>query len=658
MTDDAAILWQPSAGQIEQARLSAFIDLVRTKHPNIASFDDLYRFSIDEMGAFWSAVWDFAGLVGDKGAGPFLVESARMQDAQWFPGASLNIAENLLGRDSDELAIIAHVESGARRTLTRTEYRAETFRCIAALRSVGVQPGDRVAGWLPHVPETVIAATAALGIGAAWSTCSTDLATPAVVDRLSRIQPSVLFVADAVTYRGQSRSLVGPAIEIARQVPSIRAIVVVTAGGEAALPDTDSRLRSWQDFVGGHAPTPTPLPRFPFDHPSYVLFTSGTSGPPKCIVHRTGGVLLKHAVDHLLHSDLRPGDRFLRATSTGWVTWNYQVSVLAFGGTIVLYDGHPFSPKSSRLLDILAEDRVTHWGTSPDVLVRWARDSLHPKSSHDLSALRYISAGGSLLSRSSYRYVYDAIKDDVHLSSPSGGTELLSVFSGGNPTGPCVEGEIQTRGLGMKVEIFDGDGNSIVGAPGELVCTGPFPTMPLGFWGEDKTRYEEQYFSRYANVWRHGDRAEITPRGGVKMLGRSDATLNIHGVRIGIAEIYTQLGSFAEISAAAVIEHPMPAGGSTMVLFVCLRPGTALGAELVETIRHRLRTNCSPRHVPEFIIEAPDLPRTVVGKVSELAIKAALAGREPEMAGSLANPKSLEFFRVLTITPGRETVTR
>lgn len=642
----ARVLWRPTQRQVDDSRTVGFLTYL-AEHAGVRlnDFAELYEYSIERMGDFWAHLWDFAGLVGDKGQGPYLLNPEPMQDAVWFPDARINLAENLLGQDGDEPAIIGYLEDGRRTELSRTRYRHESFRCMAALANLGVTAGDRVAGYLPNTAETVVAATATLGLGAVWASCSTDLAAPAVAQRLSRVQPSVLLVADTVQHRGQRRSFLEDACVIADQVPSIRRIVVVGYDASSRLP-ADPRMVTWQSWLAPHPGAPRHLERVEFDHPSYILFTSGTSGPAKCIVHRTGGVLLKHASDYVLHSDFRPGDSMFRATSTGWVTWNYQVSALAFGGCLVLYDGHPFHPGPERLLDILAEERITHWGTSPHVLERWAREGLAPCRTHDLSALRYVSAGGSLLTPQMYRYVYSNIKRDLHLVSPSGGTEILSVFSGGNPIGPCVEGEIQSRGLGMKVEVYDDDGNPVVDEPGELVCSGPFPTMPLGFWGEPRARFEEEYFSTYPGVWKHNDRARVTPRGGVQMLGRSDATLNVNGVRIGVAEVYEQLRTIEQVESSAAIEVPT-ATGSIMVLFVSLRRGTPWEPGLEQMIRERLRRNCSPRHVPHAILRVPDLPRTPNGKISERVIKAVVSDPHAQPSDVLVNPDSVDFFRHL-----------
>lgn len=643
------VLWRPDGGQLRDALLTRFIGYLNVASiAAVSGYDDLHEFSLAEPSAFWSAVWDFADIRGTQGNGPPFVRPAdRMHETEWFPGSRVNLAENLLARISTGPALIAHGEEGHRRTLTGDELASEVYRCMAALEGEGVGPGDRVAGYLPNIPEAVVAAIAAVGLGATWSVCSPDQSPPAVREKLRRLDPKVVFVTAETIYAGRRRSLVDGCLAIARELPGLERLVS-TPGPCVSGPGIPSA--SWMDWLPSSAPTPDEWTRFPYRQPAYVVFTSGTTGVPKGVVHGAGGVLLKHAADYMLHYDVRPGDTCFQHTSTSWMLWNAHVSALSVGAAIVLYDGSPFHPGDAALLDICEANDVTMLGVSPHVIERWAQRRLCPKDTHDLEALRCVSAGGAPLSAAAHRYVYDCIKRDVHLMSPSGGTEILSFFAGGNPIGPCVSGEIQVRALGMAVDVYDETGAALIGEPGELVCTAPFPSMPLGLLGDaDDHRLIDEYFSMYPDVWRHGDRAIITERGGVKILGRSDATLNVKGIRLGTAEIYSQITMFDEIAGSAVIE--VGSGlENRMVLFLQMHVDHELDAQLEARIRDRLRTQCSPRHVPELIVQVPELIRSENGKVLDVVIRDVVNGRPGIDPTRVGNPAAVSFFENLSLS--------
>jgi acetoacetyl-CoA synthetase len=644
-------LWSPSPERAARANLTRFLARVRPG----ADYGSLWRWSVDRPEEFWPAVWDWTTVIAEpRGEGPpwdaVLEGGGRMAppDAdlgpRWFRGARLNFAENLLRYEDDRPAIVFWNELGRQRTLSFRELRREVARYAAALRREGVTVGDRVAGLMPNLPETVVAMLATASIGAIWSSCSPDFGDGAVLDRFGQIRPKVLFTVDGYRYAGKQIDLADRVARIARALPDTGRVVVVPylATGGPVPAERGIGLEAWL----GERET-LRFERLPFDHPLYIVYSSGTTGLPKCIVHGAGGTLLQHLKELVLHTDLGRDDRIFYFTTCGWMMWNWLVSSLAVGATVVLYDGAPMAPRPDLLWEMAEAERVTVFGTSAKYLALCEKEGLAPGRDYDLSALRAILSTGSPLAAHSYDYVYQAIKRDLHLASISGGTDLLSCFALGNPVAPVWRGELQTRGLGMAVDIFDPSGRPLRGAPGELVCTRPFPSMPVAFWDDPGgSRYRAAYFEVFPNTWRHGDWAELTAHDGLVIHGRSDATLNPGGVRIGTAEIYRQVERLPEIVESLVVAQEWQ-DDVRVVLFVRLREGHVLDTELEQRIRAEIRAHASPHHVPRKILQVSDLPRTINGKLSELAVRAAIHGRPVGNTDALANPASLELFRGL-----------
>jgi acetoacetyl-CoA synthetase len=569
-----------------------------------------------------------------------------MPGARWFEGARLNFAENLLRCRDDRPAVIFWNESGARRQLSFAELFAEVSRVAGALRGAGVGARDRVAAWMPNIPETLIAMLATASIGAVWSSCSPDFGAKGVLDRFGQIQPKVLFTVDGYCYGGKRVELTERVCEVVRELPAAAKIVVLGyLETEPALPAANAA--EYREFITAGRPPDITFEQLPFDHPLYILYSSGTTGLPKCIVHGAGGTLLQHLKELALHTDLKRGDRIFYYTTCGWMMWNWLVSSLATGAAVVLYDGSPVHPKRDILFDLAGQERLTVFGTSAKYLAMIEKEGLAPGDSHDLSSLRTILSTGSPLAPRSFDYVYEVIKPDVCLSSISGGTDIVSCFALGNPIAPVYRGEIQTRGLGMKVEIFNEAGKPVRGEKGDLVCTKPFPSMPVGFWNDPTgEKYRAAYFEDFPGVWRHGDWAELTAHDGLVIYGRSDATLNPGGIRIGTAEICRQVEQFEEVVESLVVGQEWR-GDVRIVLFVRLRDGVVLSGELKDRIRKCIRANASPHHVPRKIIRVADIPRTISGKITELAVREVIHGRPVKNRDALANPESLELFKDL-----------
>ncbi len=575
----------------------------------------------------------------------------------WFPGARLNFAENLLRQSENSSAIVFRDERGARRELSRDDLVAEVARIAGALRAAGIRAGDRVAGLLPNIPEAVLAMLAAASCGAIWSSCSPDFGAAGVLDRFGQIEPRILFVADGYRYNGKEIDSLDRVRDIVRAIPSIERVVAVpllrSALREGDL-DGIRSAESWEAFAARGANTPLRFVPLPFNHPLYVMYSSGTTGLPKCLVHGAGGTLIQHLKEHQLHTAIVPGDRVFYFTTCGWMMWNWLVSALASGATIVLYDGSPMPPHAPDVLwTMAAEERVTVFGTSAKFLALSEKHGVKPAGAQDLGALRTILSTGSPLAEHSYDYVARDVKPGVQLSSISGGTDIISCFALGNPMLPVHRGELQCRGLGMAVNVFDAGANPLDGVPGELVCTKPFPSMPVAFWNDpDGVKYHAAYFEFFPGVWRHGDWAEITANDGVVIYGRSDATLNPGGVRIGTAEIYRQVEQIDEILESVVVGQQVRSPGGSLddervVLFVRLRDGLTLDDALRDRIKHALRVNCSPHHVPRVIVQVADIPRTISGKITEMAVRDVIHGRAVKNTDALANPAALELFRNL-----------
>ncbi len=646
----AGPLWQPSAARIAASNLTAFMRrLQETRGLAFRDYDDLYAWSVEDLEGFWSAVWDFCGVIADEERGPVAVDADKMPGARFFPEAKLNFAENLLrrplnnpGDDSD--ALVFWGEDKVKRRLSHREVYDRVSRLAQALAAEGVGPGDRVAGFMPNMPEAVIAMLAATSLGAVWSSCSPDFGVQGVLDRFGQIAPKVLFCPDGYYYNGKTLDSRGRVAEFTAELPSLTKIVVVPY--VAAKPDVSSidRAVTLEDFVAPYEAGAIAFTRMPFNAPLYIMFSSGTTGKPKCIVHGVGGTLLQHLKEHVLLCDVKRGDRVFYFTTCGWMMWNWLVSALAAEATLLLYDGSPFAPDGNILFDYADAEKMTLFGTSAKYIDALNKAGLDPKSTHDLSSLRLITSTGSPLVPEGFDYVYDHIKDDVCLSSIAGGTDIISCFVGGNPIGPVWRGEIQRRGLGMAVEVYDDNGKPVTGEKGELVCVKPFPSMPIGFWNDpDGARYRAAYFETYPNIWHHGDFVELTEHNGIIVYGRSDATLNPGGVRIGTAEIYRQVEKLQEVEESIVIGQDWD-GDVRVVLFVKLRPGIVLDDDLTQRIKTQIRNGCTPRHVPAKVVQVADIPRTKSGKIVELAVRDVVHGRAVKNKEALANPEALDLY--------------
>ena len=642
-------VWTPSAERVAGAEMTRFLARVAVKAPSVETFEDLYAWSVEHAADFWSEVWDFCGIVASEPATETVLDFDKMPGARWFPGARLNFAENLLRFRDEHPALVAWNEEGHRETWTYATLYDEVSRLARALEDLGVEAGDRVAGFMPNLPQTVIAMLATASLGAVWSSCSPDFGTKGVLDRFGQIEPKVLFTADAYLFGGKIHPCLPRIAEIEAAIESIEKIVVVPYMGEGSSSDLSFSPKAvfWNDLIDGFEPGDLEPLQLPFDHPLYIMYSSGTTGLPKCMVHSAGGTLIQHLKELVLHTDLRREDRIFYFTTCGWMMWNWLVSSLAVGATVLLYDGSPMKPKADVMFDMAEQEGMTVLGTSAKYLALVEKEGVRPRETHDLSRLRAVLSTGSPLAPESYDYVYDHIGADLQLSSISGGTDLISCFALGNPIRPVYRGELQTRGLGMSVEVWNDDGVAVVGEKGELVCTRPFPSMPIGFWNDENgARYHAAYFDVFPNTWRHGDWAEITERGGLIIYGRSDATLNPGGVRIGTAEIYRQVEQIEEVVESLVVGQEWQ-DDVRIVLFVRLREGTELSDELQDRIRKQVRANASPHHVPKRIVAVSDIPRTRSGKITELAVRSIIHGRPVKNADALANPEALRLFENL-----------
>ncbi len=641
-------IWEPGTDRIERANIHRFMRFVRenTGDEDIQRQAPLYDFSIHHPERFWSLLWEFCGIRATGEHEPVLVDRDRMPGAKWYPNVRLNFAQNLLRHKDDRTALVFRNEWGHKRELTYAQLHVDVGRVAHALREAGVGVGDRVAAFMPNIPETIIAMLATTSIGAIWSSCSPDFGINGVVDRFGQIEPKVLLTADQYGYGGKRFDCLEKIRGVMDRMPSVERVVVVPYSGE---PMDLAGLRnaiSWPDFAGTdeHA---LKFEMLPFDHPVYVMYSSGTTGVPKCIVHGAGGTLLQHLKELVLHTDLKREDRFFYYTTCGWMMWNWFVSGLAVGASLVVYDGSPSHPDGNALWDIADEVGISVFGTSAKWLSAIEKAGVKPGETHKLLNLKTILSTGSPLAPESYDYVYRDIKDRVLLASISGGTDIVSCFALGSPLLPVYRGELQCRGLGMKVEVLDDDGKPLRGEAGELSCTAPFPSMPVFFWNDpDGAKYHAAYFSRVPNVWCHGDRAVLTEHDGIVILGRSDATLNPGGVRIGTAEIYRQVEQVPEVlESVAVGQHWQD--DERVVLFVRLREGIALDDGLRARIVQQIRANTTPRHVPSKILQVADIPRTISGKITEIAVRDTIHGKPVKNTDALANPQALECFRDL-----------
>ncbi len=638
-------LWSPSRERVESSNMNHFMQWINARHSqNFRRYDQLYQWSVEHIADFWEAWWHYAGIKASKPHSRVLDDPTKMPGAKWFEGARLNFAENLLRYRDEQTALVFYGEDRIRRRISYAQLHAAVARLADALKALGVKAGDRVVGFMPNLPETVVAMLAATSMGAVWSSCSPDFGIKGVLDRFGQIQPKVLFTADGYFFKGKRLDSLERISQITRQIPSIEQIVVVPYTDDQ--PDINAIEKSilYADFVSGSSADDIEFAQLPFDHPLYIMYSSGTTGLPKCMVQSAGGILVHQLKEQILHTDLKREDAIFYFTTCGWMMWNWLVSALAVGARVVLYDGNPFHPGPEALWQMAQDEKITVFGTSAGYLAALQSTGLVPGEAFDLSPLRAILSTGSPLSMEGFEFVYDQIKSDLQLASISGGTDLNGCFALGNPMGPVYAGELQCRGLAMKVEAYDENGRPVIGQRGELVCAAPFPSMPIYFWDDpDGRKYHAAYFDVYPGVWRHGDFIEITERGGVIFYGRSDATLNPGGVRIGTAEIYRQIDAIEEIEDAVVVGQDWH-NDVRVILFVKMAAGRTLDEELKNKVRKAIRANASPRHVPSKIIAVPDIPYTLNMKKVELAVRKVIHGQEVRNKDALRNPESLEAF--------------
>ncbi|GGI79212.1 acetoacetate--CoA ligase [Legionella impletisoli] len=637
-------IWYPT--NPKKTRMWQFMQSVsKTESQSLNTYHALHDWSIENPALFWQKLCEFFDIKFDTPPDQILNDYDHMIQAKWFQGATFNFAEKLLNGPPDQPAIIALDEQNKRTVLTYRELRNAVARCAAGLKKAGIQSGDRVAAFMPNVAETVIAFLASASIGAIWSSCSPDFGVQAAVDRLGQLEPKLLFLSNQHQYNGKLHQDLEKLNDFIDLMPSLDQVVVCPMHNQSLDISSYPKAKVWQEFLNRDANlTFTSLP---FSHPLYILFSSGTTGKPKCILHSAGGALLQHIKELGLHTDISSEDRLFFYTTCGWMMWNWMVSVLALGATLVLYEGSPNFPNAYRLFELIDSEKITVFGTSAKFLSMVEKSEAFPAQYYEMSDLRCLLSTGSPLLPKNYDFVYEHIKSNLQLASISGGTDIVSCFALGNPMLPIYRGELQCLGLGMSVKIFNEHGEPIKGERGELVCTQPFPSMPLGFWqDDDKTNYKKAYFDRFPGVWAHGDFAELTEHGGLIIYGRSDAVLNPGGVRIGTAEIYRQVEKIPEILDSVVIGQDWQ-DDIRIVLFVKLKRGVILNEELKNTIRQTIRTNASPRHVPAKIIEVPDIPRTINNKIVELAVRNIVHGKPVNNIQSLANPEALEYFKSL-----------
>jgi acetoacetyl-CoA synthetase len=640
---DTAPLYLPDETFVTSAHITRFREFCARRHGlDLPDHDAFHSWSISERGAFWSALWDFCGVRGDKGARD-LIHGDVMLDARFFPDARLNFAENLLVRHGRDDALIFRGEDKVCDRWSWDELHALVSRLQQALRAMGIGCGDRIAAMMPNMPETIACMLAASSVGAIWASASPDFGVRGVLDRFGQIEPKLFITCDAYWYNGKCID-VGDKVRALAQTLGCPVMVVNYAGDAEALAASLPDGCTMQGAIMPFSPCPVVFERLPFSHPLYIVFSSGTTGVPKCIVHSAGGTLLQHLKEHRFHSGLCEGDRLFYFTTCGWMMWNWLATGLASGATLCLFDGSPFAPNGDVLWDYASQERFAIFGTSARYLDALRKSAIEPRRTHDLSRLRLIASTGSPLSPEGFTFVHESIKRDVQLASISGGTDILSCFVLGNPVLPVFKGEIQGPGLGLAVDVWGDDGKPVRGGKGELVCTKAFPSMPSGFWNDPGgARYRAAYFERFDGIWCHGDLAEWTEHGGLIIHGRSDATLNPGGVRIGTAEIYNQVEQLDAVAEAICIGQQWE-GDVRVVLFVRLAPGFTLDAELDRTIRLKIRTGASPRHVPAKIIEVSDIPRTKSGKIVELAVRDVVHGRPVKNTDALANPEALQLF--------------
>jgi len=640
---DTNPLWTPSAERIAHSPMTHFIDWCASRYGvQFVDYDAFHRWSIDAREDFWSAVWTYCGVIGEPGE-RVLIDRDDMLHARFFPDAELNFAENLLSRSGSEDALIFRGEDKGEARWSWDRLREEVSRLQQAFAERGIEAGDRIAAMMPNMPQTVALMLAATSLGAVWSSCSPDFGEQGVLDRFGQIGPKLFIACDGYWYNGKRQEVADKAKAVAVKL-GVPLLLVPYAGTTQTDQENEAGILHYDDVIRPFQPKALHYVRQPFSHPLYILFSSGTTGVPKCIVHSAGGTLLQHLKEHRFHCELIEGERFFYFTTCGWMMWNWLVTGLASGATLCLYDGSPFAPDGTVLFDYAEQEGFAVFGTSAKYIDAVRKSGLEPGKTHDLSALRLVTSTGSPLSPEGFSFVYDGIKSDVQLASISGGTDIVSCFVLGNPVKPVWKGEIQAPGLGLAVDVWDDEGKPVRGEKGELVCTAPFPCQPIMFWNDpDGEKYRAAYFDRFDNVWCHGDFAEWTVHGGLIIHGRSDATLNPGGVRIGTAEIYNQVETIDEVLEALCIGQDWD-GDVRVVLFVRLKDGASLNDALISRIKNRIRTGASPRHVPAKIIAVADIPRTKSGKIVELAVRDVVHGRPVKNKEALANPEALSLF--------------
>jgi acetoacetyl-CoA synthetase len=639
------LLWQPTDAQVKASNMFRFMQTVNERcGQNFTTYDQLYRWSVDNIPEFWAVMWDFAGIQASAPYEKVVDDPMKMPGAQWFPGAKLNFAENLLRYRDDRLAVIFKGEAQEPIRMTYAELYDEVARLAKSLRAVGVQTGDRVVGFVPNMPQSIIAMLAAVSMGATWSSCSPDFGIKGVLDRFGQIRPKVLFTANGYSFKGKPIDSLGRISDILKQLPSIEKVVVVPYTEQQADISAVPNAVHYRDFLSSDAEQKIEFEQLPFEHPLYIMYSSGTTGLPKCMVQSAGGILIHHLKELMLHTDLKREDTIFYFTTCGWMMWNWLTSSLATGATLVLFDGNAFHPHAGALWEMAQDEKLTVFGTSAGYIAALQNAGVQPGKQYDLTPLRAVLSTGSPLSEEGFEFIYNEVKKDLQLASISGGTDLNGCFALGNPMLPVYAGELQCRALAMKVEAFDENGHAVTNQQGELVCTAPFPSMPIYFWDDpDGEKYHSAYFDVYPNIWRHGDFITVNDRGGVVIYGRSDATLNPGGVRIGTAEIYRVVEQMEEIEDSVVVGQNWE-GDVRIILFVKPAQGFELTDELKNKIRKNILAQASPRHVPKKILTTPAVPYTLNMKKVELAVKKMIEGQPVLNKDALSNPEALDFY--------------